>query len=191
MRSSPDFGRSCSQRRSPVCGSVSSRLTRGRVDLTDGTVTVVQALVERDDGSLSIGPPKTEAGRRTLTVPEALVPELAAHLDRFVGPGDDALLFLGAKGAPLRRTNWSAVWKEATKKAGAEGLRLHDLRHTCNTLTAATGASTRELMYRMGHASARAALHYQHATRDRDAVIAAALNEIITSSARVSRKVDG
>jgi hypothetical protein len=42
----------------------------------------------------------------------------------------------------------------------------------------------------MGHASARAALHYQHATRDRDAVIAAALNQIITSSAKVSRELD-
>jgi integrase len=158
-------------------------LTRGCVDLNDGTVTVVQALVERDDGSLSIGPPKSEAGRRTFAVPAVLVPELAAHLDRFVGPGDQALVFVGVKGAPLRRTNWSGMWKSATKNVGVEGLRLHDLRHTCNTLTAATAASTRELMHRMGHASARAALRYQHATRDRDAVIAAALNEIIAPSA--------
>lgn len=48
-----------------------------------------------------------------------------------------------------------------------------------NTLTAATGASTRELMHRMGHASPAAALRYQHATRDRDAAIAAALGELI------------
>jgi Phage integrase, N-terminal SAM-like domain len=40
-------------------------LTRGCVNLDDGTVTVVQSLVERDDGSLAIGPPKSEpaAGR--------------------------------------------------------------------------------------------------------------------------------
>ena len=37
-------------------------------------------------------------------------------------------------------------------------------------------------MHRMGHASARAALRYQHATRDRDAVIAEALNKIIGRS---------
>ena len=52
-------------------------------------------------------------------------------------------------------------------------------RHTGNTLAAATGASTRELMARMGHASARAALIYQHATRDRDVVIATALGGMI------------
>jgi len=45
---------------------------------------------------------------------------------------------------------------------------FHDLRHTGNTLAAASGASTRELMHRMGHASMRAALIYQHATSQRD-----------------------
>jgi len=54
---------------------------------------------------------------------------------------------------------------------------MHDLRHTGNTWAAASGASTRELMARMGHATPDAALRYQHATADRDAVIARALSE--------------
>jgi integrase len=54
----------------------------------------------------------------------------------------------------------------------------HDLRHTGATLAAATGASTKELMSRLGHASSDAALRYQHATKDRDAAIAAALSEL-------------
>jgi len=61
----------------------------------------------------------------------------------------------------------------------SDGFRFHDLRHTGNTLAAATGASTKELMSRMGHASPRAALIYQHATHDRDAVIAAALSDLV------------
>ncbi len=60
-----------------------------------------------------------------------------------------------------------------------EDLHFHDLRHTANTLAAATGASTRELMHRMGHASSAAALRYQHATRDRDRAIAQALGDLI------------
>ena len=64
---------------------------------------------------------------------------------------------------------------------GIDGLRLHDLRHTGNTLAAATGASTKELMSRMGHAS-RAALIYQHATQDRDAAIAAGLSDLIVQA---------
>jgi integrase len=112
-------------------------------------------------------------------IPDALVPELVAHLDAFVAADDDARVFTGAKGASIRRHNWWAKWAAATEAVGVTGLRFHDLRHTCNTLTAATGASTRELMHRMGHASAAAALRYQHATRDRDAVIAQALDCII------------
>jgi integrase len=165
-------------------------LTRDCVDLDADTITVRHALVQRDDGSLAIGPPKSDAGRRTFAIPSALTPELAQHLDRFVAPNDDALVFVGAKGARLRRSNWSKLWTAATTSVGVPGLRLHDLRHTCNTLTAATGASTRELMHRMGHASVRAALRYQHATRDRDEVIAAALSELIDSSAKVSSEID-
>ncbi|HTD49413.1 MAG TPA: site-specific integrase, partial [Acidimicrobiia bacterium] len=59
------------------------------------------------------------------------------------------------------------------------GFRFHDLRHTANTITAAAGASTRELMHRMGHASPEAALRYQHATRARDATLAAALGDLV------------
>ena len=51
-------------------------------------------------------------------------------------------------------------------------MRFHDLRPTGNTLAATTGASTRELRARMGHASPRAALIYQHASADRDRAIA-------------------
>ena len=59
-----------------------------------------------------------------------------------------------------------------------------DLRHTGNTLAAASGASTRELMQRMGHASMRAALIYQHATSERDREIASAMDRRIAKLAR-------
>jgi hypothetical protein len=61
------------------------------------------------------------------------------------------------------------------------GLHVHDLRHTCNTL-AADSASLRELMARMGHSSTRAALIYQHASRDRDRAIAAAVSARIEAA---------
>ncbi|MFJ6165796.1 tyrosine-type recombinase/integrase [Micromonospora orduensis] len=62
---------------------------------------------------------------------------------------------------------------------GLPGFHFHDLRHTGNTLAAASGASTRELMQRMGHASMRAALIYQHATSERDREIASAMDRRI------------
>jgi hypothetical protein len=47
---------------------------------------------------------------------------------------------------------------------------------------AAAGASTRELMYRMGHGSMRTALIYQHATSERDNEIADKLSERVKQS---------
>jgi hypothetical protein len=42
----------------------------------------------------------------------------------------------------------------------------------------------RKLMERMGHTSTRAALIYQHATRERDEAIAAAMGEVLASVRR-------
>ena len=58
---------------------------------------------------------------------------------------------------------------------GLDDVHLHDLRHVAGTLAAATGAGTKELMYRLGHASPQAALRYQHATRERDTAFADAI----------------
>lgn len=87
----------------------------------------------------------------------------------------DALVFTGEQGGPLRPHVLQKHWARARLKAGRPELHLHDLRHTGNTWAAATGASTRELMTRMGHRTSDAALRYQHATEDRDRVIAEAL----------------
>ena len=71
--------------------------------------------------------------------------------------------------SPARRPAATAAtlytaWSRARRAVGSNGLRFHDLRHTGNTLAASTGASTKELMSRLGHASPRAALIYQHVT---------------------------
>ena len=154
-------------------------LTRRRIDLLHQTVTVVEQRLQLKDGTVLIGPPKTDAGRRTLSLPGPLVPEIDAHLAAFAQPGADGLVFTGEKGGPLRDHVWQAKWSEARAGVGLPKLHFHDLRHVANTLTAAAGASTRELMHRMGHVSPAAALRYQHATRDRDAAIAAALGDLI------------
>ena len=58
-------------------------------------------------------------------------------------------------------------------------LHFHDLRHAGNHFAVSSGASTRELMGRLGHASMRAALIYQHRTMTRDRAIAEALDALI------------
>lgn len=51
-------------------------------------------------------------------------------------------------------------------------------------MAAATGASTKELMHRLGHASPRAALRYQHATAKRDEAIADGIDRILDAAQR-------
>jgi integrase len=162
-------------------------LRRRHLRLDEGIVEVRASLGEVG-GQLVEGPPKSAAGRRDVAIPEAIVPELRSHLDEWSQAGADGRVFVGPKGATPRRSNFQATWSKAVEKAGVPGLHFHDLRHTGNTL-AAEGASLRELMARMGHSSARAALIYQHATRDRERAIGAAISARI-ESARTAKRHD-
>ena len=46
-------------------------------------------------------------------------------------------------------------------------------------MAAATGASLKELMARLGHSSTQAAMIYLHATRDRNGAVAKALGGLL------------
>lgn len=157
-------------------------LRRRDVDLRHGTVRVVRTINELPTGKLVIGPPKSRAGVRQVAIPSRIAAELKDHLTQFGGSELDGLIFTGEQGQPLRRSNFNKTtkWTQAVATAGLPaGFRFHDLRHTGNTLAAETGASTRELMERMGHDSSHAALIYQHGSARRDRAIADALDALI------------
>jgi integrase len=122
-----------------------------------------------------LGPPETAAGVRTLAIPANIVPAITDHLARFVGAPAESWLFATSTGTPLSPRNFNRAWSDGRKAAGRPDLHLHDLRHSGLTWAAATGASVADLMRRGGHANARAALRYQHSTKDRDRAIADAL----------------
>jgi integrase len=143
-----------------------------------GAVRVRAAYSERSTGELILGPPKSAAGVRAVTVPPVVADYLSRHLDEYVAAKQDALLFTGLKGQPVRRSNFGKVvsWTKTVADLGLPGLHFHDLRHTGNVLAAQTpGTTLRDLMARMGHDSMRAALIYQHLTRDADRHIADAI----------------
>ncbi|MET9313648.1 tyrosine-type recombinase/integrase [Kribbella sp. NPDC003505] len=79
-------------------------------------------------------------------------------------------------------------WPAAVGKLNVPGLHFHDLRHTGNTIAARTGASTRELMARMGHDSAQAAMIYQHATSEADRAIAQAVSDAVKAERKKAKK---
>jgi integrase len=153
-------------------------LTRADIDLANGFVDITKAAAELKSGERVVGPPKTAAGIRKVAIPPHVLPAVEAHLEAFTGCQLNDLVFVGTKGQAVRRASLYTAWQAAVKKAGLEGTRFHDLRHTGATLAAMTGASTKELMSRLGHASSVAALRYQHATEARDVAIAEALSDL-------------
>lgn len=164
-------------------------LRRGSIDLASCEIRITETLAQLDKGGLRSGTPKSRAGKRTVAFPEEIVPEISWHLDRFAEPGERGFVFVGPKGGKLRRSNFhKSVWTTARRSVGMPELHFHDLRHTGGTLSAATGATLKELMARLGHSSVRAAMIYQHATRDRDQAIAKALSTFVREVRSVPEK---
>ena len=158
-------------------------LAREDIDIKAGTLKIRRQLVELASGAQFFAPPKTAAGKRVIAIPPHVQVEVRDHLARRVGSSPDALLFPAPDGDLLRRSNFARrTWAPAVRAVGLTGFRFHDLRHTGNTLASSTGASTKELMARMGQANPRAALIYQHATAERDHALAAALSRLAGSS---------
>ena len=125
------------------------------IDLDACTVRVTRQIIYQDGGGHSFAPPKTRGGRRIVSFPDLIAPDLREHLDA-LGPAA-VLVFSSPGNAPLRHSNfYRRAWMPALKTLGLEGIHLHDLRHTGNQLSAEAGANLCELMERMGHDSTRA-----------------------------------
>ena len=144
-------------------------------DAGRGVIRVRRA-VTRVYGEMMVGPPKSRAGVRDVTVPPHLLPDLAAHLAEHAGPGRDGLLFTGPGGGQLSQSATWREWDQARTAVGLPGLRFHDLRHTGATWLAREGATLKERMYRLGHSDPRMAARYEHADAERDAANAERLS---------------
>ena len=166
----------CQLRRGEILG-----LRRKDIDAMHATIRIEQSRTFSMDGTSITKQPKTAAGSRTIAAPRQLMKDVVNHLDEFTDVNADALVFTGRNGLPLTRDALQGSWERSRATIERPDLRLHDLRHTGLTLAAATGATTAELMHRAGHSSAPAALRYQHATKERDRVLADALEGLVKS----------
>lgn len=146
-------------------------LRRRHIDLLHRTIRVDGAVVRLQDGTMLYKAPKTAAGRRTVTIPAPLVQVLEVHLDRFAEQGADGYVFVGPKGGLPTSANFGKLWRKARDEVGVDA-SFHDLRHAAGTMFAQTGATTREIQGRLGHASRDAADRYQHAAQRREQELA-------------------
>jgi integrase len=140
------------------------------VDMLGRRISVVEQLLEVG-GRLETAQPKTKASMRSVAIPPTLAAKLGDHPVLLEGPG--SLVFVMASGSPLRGNNFRhRVWIPAVSRAGLDGLRFHDLRHTAVVLAIAQGAHAKSIQMRMGHASITTTLdRYGHLFSEIDAMI--------------------
>lgn len=184
-----------------------------RVHLLERRVEVV----EQSDPSGKVGSvkaPKSAAGRRSIAMPRFVADALAAHgrlqveNDGVAGMGalrlvanpeyDTAairplsgLVFGAPDGGPMDLHNFrSRVWARAVKRAGLDGLRIHDLRHTCASLAISTGGSVKVIQRMLGHASAAMTLdRYRHLMPSESEAVAERLDALMRQAVQITRLV--
>jgi integrase len=157
-----------------------------RVDLDAGVIQVREALEQTRAHGIRFKAPKSNAGRRDITLPDILIDVLREHrrttleLRMQLGAGrlpNDALLFADIDGAPLRPSAVSGRWAEFAERIGMPEITFHGLRHTHASQLIDAGVDIVTISKRLGHAKPDITLRvYAHLFRNDDSKAAAAIN---------------
>lgn len=173
------------------------------LDESGKTLRIERALEETEAHGLRIKGPKTERGKRTITIDDELLSLLLAQRERhlriaagvpegvevdlsLVRLPDGALMFPNppAPGAPLSLTeprNPRNTTKEFVRKAtalGFGGLRLHDLRGAHETILLDKGVPVHVIAARCGHDPAVLLRSYAKRTKKADTNAAAVIGAL-------------
>jgi integrase len=138
------------------------------IDLQAKTITINRARVEvTGSGVVEVGP-KTERGKRTLPLDDAVASALRSLKARqsqerleagaaySAGCSDcsGAHVVVNELGEPYRPERYSDQFRYLANAAGLPAIRLHDARHTCGTLMHLRGVPTAVISQWLGHATA-------------------------------------
>jgi integrase len=150
------------------------------VDQVDNVVRVEHTL-QRINGSLTLGPVKTDGSDRRLAMSNAVAAVFrqqrkAQEVDRLAAGSrwrENGMVFTTKYGTPLEPRNLNRHLDAACKRAGVPRIRFHDLRHSCATLLYDQGVPIENIQDVLGHSSPTVTKTiYVEATRkiQRDAV---------------------
>jgi len=137
-------------------------LRRGSCEfLEEGQLRVTEA---RKPGKGEIYGDTKSHQTRSVWLPPDVCEILWQHLDAYVQPEAEALVFTAPEGRPLSHSNFvNRQWISALDRAGVDlELRPHDLRHTCASLLASEGWSMFEVKEQLGHSSITVTEKYTH-----------------------------
>ncbi|WP_292575846.1 site-specific integrase [Mesorhizobium sp.] len=133
------------------------------VDLKLGTIEVRQ----RADEYGVIGPPKSKAGKRTITLPDDLVSLLK---ELRLQAGKNELVFPTEAGTPWLLSNFYArVWTKLLTNAGVKAFGFHCLRHFHASMLIDSDANPKEIQTELGHSSIQMTYDlYGHLLKSKD-----------------------
>jgi integrase len=155
------------------------------IDMASATLQVTQS-VEIVSNKLVLIEPKTDRSRRTVTLPDSLLRELARHkkeqaaMRLKLGLGRDAadLVFTSPEGEMLNPDVLSEMFRLKVRAAGIKCTKFHGLRHFHITHLLKSGVPVHVVSARAGHARASITLDaYSHLIGGEDAAAAKAAEE--------------
>ena len=177
-------------RRSEVLG-----LTWRNVDLLLSTISITHALHVLPNGLATLVPPKSAKGRRQIALPPSLALALTQHrwsMEQLRGSlPDDAFVFTMPDGRPMLPDSVTHAFKRIARKAGLEGIRLHDLRHTHASLMLGQGVHPKVVSECLGHSSIAITLDvYSHVSPGIQKAAAEVFDKALSDALPVNGSVD-
>lgn len=163
------------------------------VDLARGALTVRRNRTQATHQGITVGEPKSEAGRRTLTLPAPALKSLRRQRERQLADKKAALatgrtwrnpegwVFTTAWGGPLEPNRVSRDYRRLRDRAVLPGtVPFHGLRHTAVSLQVAAGVPLEVISRRIGHSDfALTANVYGHLLLDAGLTAAASLDDYL------------
>ena len=145
----------------------------------------------RHGGGLVTSPPKSEAGRRTIALPETVLEDLQNHRDAQAAErvtaqhwDDGGWVFPNEIGHATDPGRDYRAWRALCVVAGVPVRRLHDLRHTSATLLLEANVDLKAAGQVLGHGTVSQTAAYTHVLADRKATAARAVDELLFGSRR-------
>ena len=146
--------------------AASTGMRRGEVlglrwSAVEGSKLRVTTSLQRVNGSLVFGAPKTDRARRTISLPPIAIAALRtwrreqAKRRLFVGEAwhNAGVVVDRGDGRPLDPAEFSHAFGRLCERLGVEGVRLHDLRHAFATSLLVAGVHPKVVSEALGYAS--------------------------------------
>lgn len=144
------------------------------IDFDRRQLEIINTL-QRVEGELRLVPPKTRDSQRTVPLPRVCLDAFREQrarqaVDRLaVGPywQESGHVFASALGTPAEPANLRRSWYPLRTRAGLDGVKFHDLRHSCVTLLLSIGVPPNVVREIVGHADIGVTMGiYAHASLD-------------------------